>query len=279
MQAYFGLFSKRTLVAGSRAPRVSRSDVLGLVAALVLLAVFVRISPGSETSLLKIGVPAAFAIFAFLLRGVNLSGALAGAVVAFIFYGIGGGRLFMVLLTVFAITLIATQAGSRQKQKLAERTGGRSASQVMANLFVPTFLLMADRLFVPAVAFGAAFAALAELTSDTVSSEVGEAFGRPTYLVTTWKRTESGTDGGLSLLGTLSGVASALVIAAVAFWFRLAGPWVWLCAVAGILGMLVDSLLGATLERRGWLNNDAVNLLSTAAAALLGAGAVQIAAM
>jgi len=36
----------------------------------------------------------------------------------------------------------------------------------------------------------------------------------------------------------------------------------------GVFGLLFDSLLGATLERRGWLNNDAVNFLSTASAAL-----------
>ena len=40
-----------------------------------------------------------------------------------------------------------------------------------------------------------------------------------------------------------------------------------------VFGLFFDSLLGATLERRGWLNNDAVNFLSTAGAAALRAGA------
>jgi uncharacterized membrane protein len=39
--------------------------------------------------------------------------------------------------------------------------------------------------------------------------------------------------------------------------------------LSGFLGTVVDSLLGATLERRGWLTNDLVNLLSTGAAAAM----------
>jgi uncharacterized protein (TIGR00297 family) len=267
MQGYFGLFSKRTIVAVSRALRVSRSDFVGLSAALFLLIFFIRISP-SETTLLNILVPAAFAIFAYLLRGVNLSGSIAGAIVAFVFYAAGGWRLFVVLLSVFAITLIATKLGHARKQRQIDRTGGRSASQVMANLFAPTaVLLLSDKFIVSSVALGAALAALAELAADTVSSEIGEAFGSPTYLVSTWKRAEPGTDGGVSLLGTFAGVASALTVCAVALALRVTGTIVWVCAIAGVAGMFADSLLGAALERRGWLNNDSVNLLSTAVAA------------
>jgi hypothetical protein len=102
---------------------------------------------------------------------------------------------------------------------------------------------------------------------NTVSSEIGEAFGSPTYLVSTWKRAEPGTDGGVSLLGTFAGVASALTVCAVALALRVTGTIVWVCAIAGVAGMFADSLLGAALERRGWLNNDSVNLLSTAVAA------------
>jgi uncharacterized protein (TIGR00297 family) len=256
----------RIIVAVSRALRVSRSDFVGLSAALFLLIFFIRISP-SETTLLNILVPAAFAIFAYLLKGVNISGSIAGAIVAFVFYAAGGWRLFVVLLSVFAITLIATKLGHAHKQTV-DRTGGRSASQVMANLFVPTaVLLLSGKFIFSSVALGAALAALAELAADTVSSEIGEAFGSPTYLVSTWKRAEPGTDGGVSLLGTFAGVASALTVCAVALALRVTGTIVWVCAVAGVAGMFADSLLGAALERRGWLNNDSVNLLSTAVAA------------
>jgi uncharacterized membrane protein len=44
---------------------------------------------------------------------------------------------------------------------------------------------------------------------------------------------------------------------------------VWIPMVAGTAGMLIDSFLGGTLQRRGWLSNQTVNLFSTLAAAIL----------
>jgi uncharacterized protein (TIGR00297 family) len=255
-----------------KAPRVSRSDFLALSTAVIMLLVFVwePISGGYRPTLLNIAVPVGFAVFAWLLKGVDVSGALTGGTVAFIFYGIAGERLFALLLVVFVITLAATKIGTAQKKTVEIRASyGRSGSQVMANLFVPTlFLLLADIVVTPNVAMGAAIASLAELAADTVSSEIGEAFGRPTYLITNWKRAETGANGGVSLLGTITGIGAALIVAASAFVLIL-GPRALPCALAGVAGMFMDSLLGATLESRGWLNNDAVNLLSTAFAALL----------
>jgi uncharacterized protein (TIGR00297 family) len=238
-----------------------------------MLLVFMRLHAprGHRPTLLEVAVPVSFAVVAWLMKGVNLSGALTGAAVAFIFYGFAGWRLFLLLFTVFAITLVATKIGTGHKKTVEIRTScGRSGSQVMANLFVPTVsLLVADIVVLPYVALGAAISALAELAADTVSSEIGEAFGRPTYSITTWRRAETGANGGLSLLGTMAGIAAALTVAVSARLLDLFGPKVWLCAFAGVVGMFIDSVLGATLESRGWLNNDAVNLLSTGAAALL----------
>jgi len=51
---------------------------------------------------------------------------------------------------------------------------------------------------------------------------------------------------------------------------------IWLPAIAGTLGMFADSILGAVFERRGALNNDAVNFLGTVIAATLGAALFKI---
>ena len=115
----------------------------------------------------------------------------------------------------------------------------------------------------------ASAAALAEAAADTTSSEVGQAVSDSAYLITSFLRVPVGTDGGISVAGTLAGIAAAVVVAVVCRATRVIAPhWLLPVAAAGALGMIVDSFLGATLERRRRLNNDAVNFLSTIAAAL-----------
>jgi uncharacterized protein (TIGR00297 family) len=141
----------------------------------------------------------------------------------------------------------------------------------MANLFVPTILLVAASKSSPLdLVAGAplAMTALAEVAADTVSSEIGEAYGGPPLLVSSLKRVQAGTDGGVTLVGTLSGIAAALLVAGSFVWLfglelRIAVP----ITCAATIGTLVDSLLGATLERQRLLTNDWVNLLSSASAA------------
>jgi uncharacterized protein (TIGR00297 family) len=111
-------------------------------------------------------------------------------------------------------------------------------------------------------------AALAEAAADTLSSELGQVFGGQPRLLTTLKSVPAGTDGGITLAGTAFGCIGAAVVTVVAvitFQFsRQIGAIIFSCAV---LGLFVDSFLGALFERRGWLNNDAVNFLSTLVAA------------
>jgi uncharacterized membrane protein len=81
----------------------------------------------------------------------------------------------------------------------------------------------------------------------------------------------------VSLIGTLAGVAAAGIVAAVGSW-ALGGSaaMFWISCACGVFGLFFDSLLGATLERRGWLNNDAVNFLSTASAAAFALGVLAV---
>jgi len=111
-------------------------------------------------------------------------------------------------------------------------------------------------------------AALAEAAADTVSSEIGQVLGGRPRMITTLRSVEAGTDGGVSLAGTVAGVAAGAIVAGIGTLTLHGGPVLFWVSLAGaVFGLLFDSLLGATLERRGWLNNDGVNFLSTAGAA------------
>jgi len=213
-----------------------------------------------------LGITLAFAGLAWITHGVNLGGAVAGYAVAFVLAA-SDLRLFAALLIVFVLVLAATRLGSQRKLQLrtAESSGGRSASQVMANLGVAGFVVTLAPSGQPGIAL--ALAALAEAAADTCSSEAGMAFPAKTVLITTWRPVAPGLDGGVSLIGTTAAFAAAALVALTGtITGLLATRETMIVVLAGFLGTVVDSLLGATLERRGWLNNDMVNLLSTGAA-------------
>jgi len=217
-------------------------------------------------------VTALFTAVARWLRGVNNSGALAGAVCCFVLYLGAGAAAVSALITVFVLAWVTTRIGYRRKQSLgvAEKQEGRSASQVLANLGVAA-ICSAIYFFGSnnaALLLGIS-AALSEAAADTVSSEVGQAVGGPPRLLTNWNAVVPGTDGGITIIGTAAGLAAAAVVVALgalhhSLWPRMV--MVWLCACGGLF---FDSLLGATFERRGWIGNDLVNLSSTLFAALL----------
>jgi len=222
------------------------------------------LSPATSHLLPALGITAAFALLAWYARGVNLTGAVAGSAVAFVLAA-RDLSMFCMLLAVFAITLGATRLGSERKLELrtAERGDGRSASQVMANLGLAGLLAALAPTSWPFLAL----ASLAEAAADTASSEIGMAFPGRTVLITSWQTVSAGMDGGISLLGTAAALAAAAVIALASRALGLASSrHSAVIMFAGFVGTLVDSVLGALLERRGWLSNDLVNLLSTAAA-------------
>lgn len=189
------------------------------------------------------------------------------------------------VLAVVALSFVTTRLGRKKKESLgiAENRRGRAPAQVAANLgvaaiasseFFQSWLIdshgFTNTSAVPIPLFVIALAALAEAAADTASSEFGQVFGGRPRMLTTLREVEPGTDGAITIAGTLAGIIAAALVAAAGT-YALSGDrnMFWLSCAGGILGLVFDSLLGATFEKAGWLNNDAVNLLSTASAAIL----------
>jgi len=247
----------------------SVSDLLALSFAAAILFVFAwlhhaEFPPGGRRFLTALAITAGFAVMAWFAGGVNFTGAIAGSAVAFIM-AVRDLRMFLALLIVFAVTLVATRVGYERKQQLrtAEPAGGRTAAQAMANLGIAALVVAIAAAGWPVLAL----AALAEAAGDTSSSEIGMAFPGKTLLVTNFKSVSPGTDGGVSLFGTIAALLGAASVAIAAVLTGLVHVnQLATIVLAGFFGIVIDSLLGAVFERRGWLNNDLVNLLGTAAA-------------
>jgi uncharacterized protein (TIGR00297 family) len=175
-----------------------------------------------------------------------------------------GWRGFVLLLAFFVSSSLLSEKTSRNERQVIAN-GGVAALAALAGSWT-------------------AFAgALAAATADTWASEIGRHSRTPPRLITTGQPVPAGTDGGMTVLGTAGGVVGAGCVAALSVLLRQAmGPgsahprsfWA-VIAIAGGLGMVLDSLLGATLQgKTRWLDNDAVNLLATlAGAAMATAGA------
>ena len=216
-------------------------------------------------------VTVAFSALARWIRGVSPSGAVAGAIVCFLLYAGAGPGAFAALVSVFALAWITTRLGYQRKQRLgtAEKQDGRTASQVLANLGVAaSCAALYAASHGKAIFLLATAAALSEAAADTVSSEVGQASSEKARLITTWEQVPAGTDGGVSLVGTIAGIVAAALVSLVCVATGLL-PWKWLgpSVAAAVLGMVADSYLGAWLERGHVLNNDSVNFFSTLIAA------------
>ena len=191
----------------------------------------------------------------WLTRGGWTAAALVGIAV-----WAGAGPRGLALLLLFFIASSALTRGG----------GPRRATQVIANGGVAALgALLARGRVIGLSAFAGSLAAAA---ADTWSTEIGGRSPVPPRLITTWRRVPAGSDGGVTPLGTAGGVLGAAVIAVGAALLGLV-PWAasTRVAAAGVAGTLLDSLLGATLQRRSWLNNDAVNLLCTVAGAAVAA--------
>lgn len=209
-------------------------------------------------------------------RAITLSGGVAGAGIALSIY-LGAAWLGILLLGLFFVAgSLATRWGETVKASLGlaqEREGQRSAANALANGLAPALLgIMAWWSGGEApYAYPMLAASLACATSDTLSSEMGNLYGRQYWDLRTFRAGQRGDDGVISLEGTLFGLFGSLLIAlpcAIHY-----GTWqaIWWVGGAGLLGNFADSLLGAGPQRAGWLNNHTVNFWSTLLAAAFAA--------
>ena len=233
---------------------------------------------------------------AYRVHSLSRSGVYAAALVGTVIFGVGGWQWALLLLAFFVSSSALTRAFKKRKTGLSEKFskgGQRDAAQVFGNGGLATLFAGLHYFFPASPWVWLAFAAsLAAVNADTWSTELGVLSPQPPRMITHPSRVvEKGTSGGVSVVGTLAALAGSALIGVLAAIFPPAvAPWtigLWV-TLAGFLGALFDSLLGATVQaiyhcptcnketerhplhtcgtptthKRGWewLNNDMVNL-------------------
>ncbi len=221
----------------------------------------------------------------YLRKILDLQGSVLGFLMGLVI-GLLGSLLWLILLLIFLVTAFAaTRYKYSLKSELgaAEPKGGtRGFASVLANGWVPMVVALLSfenpwiSTFPKNVAAVLYLTAISAAASDTIASELGVLSGKA-RLITTGRPCKPGTNGGVSALGTSAALAAAVYTSLVGWAVLLfsgqlaAFPlWFILLPVAmGFLGCQIDSVLGATLENRGMLNKDRVNILSIGSATLL----------
>ena len=222
-------------------------------------------------------------IYAILLAGAALStkmqkltvtGGIMGFIVSVLIFN-GAGYTGLAMLALFFIAGSAAtgwQAGKKQSTGMTEANSQRrTAAQVVANGGAAAILGGAAWLY-PASAHllqPAIAGSLAAATADTLSSELGTLYGRRFYDIVTFKSAKGGADGVVSIEGTLIGVLGAVAIATVYAIGLGYNNLVWIILFAGVTGNLIDSVLGATLERTHLIGNNTVNFLNTCTGSII----------
>jgi uncharacterized protein (TIGR00297 family) len=250
-------------------------------------------------------------VLAYRRGSLSKSGVAGALLVGTLLFGLGGWGPGVLLVTFFVSSTVLSHYKESLKESLSEKFSKghrRDLAQTLANGGAAALLVLANLAW-PHPLWGAALAgALATVNADTWATELGVlSRTRPRHILT-GQPVETGTSGGVTLVGTLAALAGAALIAAVACTFSLllGQPFslsflFFLSATfAGLLGSLFDSLLGATAQAiyycdhcqketerypahtcghptrqiRGWrwLDNDWVNFLASVCGAALAAG-------
>lgn len=223
--------------------------------------------------LLAIAVNTFLLIIALLLpkKLLTVMGYLNAWVLGVVVWGCLQWQGYLVVMFYFLVGSAITKVGIKQKmaEGIAEkREGVRSVENVWGSALV-AFICALGYYFSDVdgqdyflIAYVASFATK---LSDTTASEIGKAYGKRTFLITTLQPVARGTEGAVSLEGTLAGIIASGAIALLGYITNLINPvGIIICIICAFIATNLESVIGATLQEKiDWLTNEIVNVINT----------------
>ncbi|WP_249066737.1 DUF92 domain-containing protein [Halalkalibaculum roseum] len=257
---------------------------------LSLISVFVLEANAGEHIRIITGAILAviFCAAAFLFRWLSLSGTYAAIISGTIVFGLGGISSTAILLAFFISSTLISKKYTRSLDETSHAYSEkirRDGLQVWSNGFWFTLFLLLWFVFHNDAMLLGALGAIATATADTWATELGSRrFSSQTYLISGFSKVAPGTDGGISVPGTLAAMIGSLSISLISIYvFSLMGVLIIPILVAGFLGCLADSYFGAIFQQKepakNWpgilkglnmkLDNNMINWISSGFGALI----------
>ena len=198
-------------------------------------------------------------------------------------WGSLGWQGYIVVLFYFLVGSGVTRIGLAQKEAegIAEkRSGARGPENVWGSALTASLCAVGVVLGAKSITSLLLLGYVASFStklSDTCASEVGKAYGKRTYLITTLQAVPRGTEGAVSLEGTIAGIVGSIAIAFIGWEFGLINiSGLVFCVIAAFIATNIESVIGATLQAKvDWLTNEVVNIFNT----LIGASAAVLLAL
>jgi uncharacterized protein (TIGR00297 family) len=212
---------------------------------------------------------------------LTLSGIIHAWILGVIVWGILGWQGYAIVGFYFLVGSGITFVGKAQKEAMGiaeKRSGARGPENVWGSALTATLCalgvlglqLSQQPQFIPILLLGYVASFCTKL-SDTCASEIGKAYGQRTFLITTLQPVPRGTEGAVSLEGTLAGIVASIVLALLAWAVGLISPIaVGFCIIAAFVATNLESVIGATLQSKfDWLTNEVVNIFNTLIGAIV----------
>jgi len=207
-----------------------------------------------------------FGYFAYRSKTADLSGLFSAALVGIILLVFANALWFMIMLFFFIIGSAATKYKYEYKKRIGVeqgQSGARGYRNVFANGIVAAAAAVLYGVFQQPVFVAMYVGCVATAAADTLASEIGVTGGIP-YMITTLKKVPIGTNGGVTLTGESVALLGGFLISLAAYLLNVITPEMMvICTIAGFVGTNLDSLVGATLENKGFLGNAGTNLIAT----------------
>ena len=210
--------------------------------------------------LITIIISLLISMLSFKAKFLTKSGGIVQFILAVLIFGFGGIKWAIPIVTFFFLSSILSYIRKNKNKEVEtyfEKSCQRDHSQVIANGGISGILVVLNYYYNSELLYFVYVSCISAVCADTWATEIGTIKKIKTVNILNFKTVEQGSSGGISLTGMAGSALGAFIIpvTSVCFLGENKFYWVFLITIAGLLGSLTDSILGASIQAQYFCNN------------------------